>query len=684
MLFHGLNFKPGFAMDFKTVIVRLIILSSVLSELSCQQPKLAPGQVHYTDKIFHSSDSLALNTSRQLAIRVIDSVYAAFPSISVRDKWKYYAFRSDLYRNGYTDTPDADSAFLYIDSSLELIERNSLEKKMAEEYAGSLQKKGEICISVNRLNDAYQFLFQSREISRRNGDSCTYGKITSLLGRVAYQKLQYAEAAELYKNAAALLAWCNKDREQYEQIQSCLNSAAFCYQGVALVDTSADDLLDSAFEYYNRAVNYIKENSDLSAAQPGFPAKALSVVYENMGRMFREKKDFTNARKYYLKSDSINKATSHDEVYAARLMMRLAKLSLLEGNIKEVDRLFPALQKAFLLEKDQNYKITWLWVLKDISHALGKINEEIIYQNRCHLLEDSVKNSGKKIADPRAEFERLENKSRAISLVNERRYRKTLGKIILIVTACVVTLLTVIFFREMKLRRLLMEKEKKEAGKLKEALFLQEMQRQEEQDEVIAKQRRQISADLHDELSSSLAALKYFVEDMKKKAPGNESKKLLEEIEGETGSIYQNARAYMHSLQKYTAAEQYDVVKFLDNISREFAARKLLYINQDIDEKNLRQQLTADQQDQFYHIIKESISNIIRNTQASRIDIRVQFREGNCCFMIRDDGAGIKKPASIYETGLTRVRKILNEIGGKLRVQPGNKGTTLNGYFPAK
>jgi signal transduction histidine kinase len=400
--------------------------------------------------------------------------------------------------------------------------------------------------------------------------------------------------------------------------------------------------------------------------------------------MFREKKDFINARKYYLKSDSINKATFHDEVHGARLMMRLAKLSLLEGNIKEVGRLFPQLKKAFLLENDQNYKLTWLWVLKDISHALGKTNEELFYQGRYYTLEDSAKEGGKKIADPRAEFERLENKYRTSSLVNERQYRKTLGKMILFITGCVVTLLSVIFFREMKLRRLLIEKEKKETGKLKETLFLQEMHRQEEQDEVISKQRRQISADLHDELSSSLAALKYFVEDMKKKATGAESKKLLEEIEGETGSIYQNARAYMHSLQKYTTAEQYDVVKFLDNISREFAAKKLLYINPDIDRENLQQQLTAYQQDQFYHIVKESISNIIRNTQAGRIDIRVQFHEGNCYFMIKDDGAGVKKTGNVYESGLTRVRKIMNEIGGHLRVQPGNKGTILDGYFPAE
>jgi signal transduction histidine kinase len=52
--------------------------------------------------------------------------------------------------------------------------------------------------------------------------------------------------------------------------------------------------------------------------------------------------------------------------------------------------------------------------------------------------------------------------------------------------------------------------------------------------------------------------------------------------------------------------------------------------------------------------------------------------------MIKDDGAGVKKTGNVYESGLTRVRKIMNEIGGHLRVQPGNKGTILDGYFPAE
>ena len=71
-------------------------------------------------------------------------------------------------------------------------------------------------------------------------------------------------------------------------------------------------------------------------------------------------------------------------------------------------------------------------------------------------------------------------------------------------------------------------------------------------------QRKKISDDIHDDLSGSLAALKFYISDCTLHADSEQARRLLTSIEAEVGTVYENARAYLHNLRTEASGRQYD------------------------------------------------------------------------------------------------------------------------------
>ena len=83
----------------------------------------------------------------------------------------------------------------------------------------------------------------------------------------------------------------------------------------------------------------------------------------------------------------------------------------------------------------------------------------------------------------------------------------------------------------------------------------------------------------------------------------------------------------------------------------------------------------------FYRGLQEALSNLVRHSRATRVNVAVELRDDQLLLSIRDNGVGFdakqvfSAPAS--GIGLRSIREAAQELGGRLIVESGPDGTKL-------
>jgi signal transduction histidine kinase len=82
-----------------------------------------------------------------------------------------------------------------------------------------------------------------------------------------------------------------------------------------------------------------------------------------------------------------------------------------------------------------------------------------------------------------------------------------------------------------------------------------------------------------------------------------------------------------------------------------------------------------------YFVASEALANAAKHSEASRIDVSVQRRDGNLVLSVRDDGVGGVDPAC--GSGIVGLTDRVEALGGSIRVdsRPG-KGTKITAELP--
>ncbi len=280
-----------------------------------------------------------------------------------------------------------------------------------------------------------------------------------------------------------------------------------------------------------------------------------------------------------------------------------------------------------------------------------------------------------------------EKEIQALELGNAKENEKR-SKLIFAFAAIVVTMVAVIISlyargRERKYKALeaqaLLDKEKRNK---EDMLLLQEREIQRERKRAILYLRKKISRDMHDELSSALSGLKYYINDLRLKESNEESRRLLESIEQEVASVYSQARTYMHNLHKGIEDVVGSLNPFLQQISTSLSQRKNLNIELKYDKKEIESKLSSTQQNQLTLMLKEATSNILKHSGASKIEVNISFPDNSCYFYIRDNGRGFEQDTRYEGLGMESMLQRMNRIKGRMVINSSVAGTKLEGIFP--
>lgn len=660
-----------------------------------------PTTYHFSDSLYAKLESLYKSEGkRDGAFRYADSVLTTFPDISVADKCRYLDFCRDMFYNLPLSRYSIDSAIQFTDSILLLIEQNKLTKAMQKEYSKAFRDKGELYSSKHNYDSAIIALNKSKQLALAERDLCGVAKGMLTQCGIAVMQSKFEYAAQLLHEALGYAEKCPEDGSKFYMMQRFKDDLGYAF--------SMQKKYDSALFYHLAAEQYILSNKHLKTDDTLFPYRALLNVYDNISGIYEQQGNYTAAEKYINQSLGIVSGILKDKEEIIKTKIQLGFIYAASGRLSEAELLVKKLDPE-MNTLTANYQMYFLQLAMNVSRALKRYEERSFYADRFYVIRDSLTRVEIELQrkDPITQFERMDKIHQVELLKKDNRIKQSRITAAIII-GCLLALLTLIILfslqrirnvmkkravlykelvkSEQSLKKAIEEREIQEKQKREEALYFQEIRLQIQHNEAIMNQRQRISEDLHDDLSGSLVALGYYVEDMKLRLDNQEAQKSMESIGEEIRHIYTNARKYMHDLKASGMMSQYDLPLLLEEMKRKFEEKTSLKFVLDIDKSNVVELLNIHQHDQLYHIINEALTNIIKHAKASVVRIAIGFDETGCKFSIIDDGTGFNTAdagAVAFEgLGLKSMQRRMKELYGDLSIQSGVDGTTINGHFP--
>ncbi|MBL0739902.1 ligand-binding sensor domain-containing protein [Chryseolinea lacunae] len=197
--------------------------------------------------------------------------------------------------------------------------------------------------------------------------------------------------------------------------------------------------------------------------------------------------------------------------------------------------------------------------------------------------------------------------------------------------------------------------------------------------------RNRISADLHDELGSSLSSISIMgAMAQTNLASQHPSKPMLErmveeirQISGTLDDIVWNISPKNDSLSNLIAR--------MTRYASELFEAKQINFRYTLPEHLEQMRLSMEQRRNFYLIFKESVNNLVKYSCCTEAFINIAIENKNLLLTIGDNGKGFDPEAASDRNGLQNLRVRADNLKGKIEIRstPG-KGTTIVLKFPLR
>ena len=199
-------------------------------------------------------------------------------------------------------------------------------------------------------------------------------------------------------------------------------------------------------------------------------------------------------------------------------------------------------------------------------------------------------------------------------------------------------------------------------------------------------ERSRIARDLHDSTGQTLAALKLTLTSLEKLvASVPEAPNLLEDLEALADQAVQEIRTTSHLLHPplldeagFSPAAQW----YVEGFGKRSGVQTRLEVS--------ALSLTKEAELVFFRVLQESLTNVLRHSGSTAVDIRLYSEGENAALSVRDYGKGIPSKIldSFQETragvgvGLGGMKQRVRELGGHLRVECDGTGTCVTATLP--
>ncbi len=201
-------------------------------------------------------------------------------------------------------------------------------------------------------------------------------------------------------------------------------------------------------------------------------------------------------------------------------------------------------------------------------------------------------------------------------------------------------------------------------------------------------ERERLGRELHTSVGQQLSAIRLQAEVIASQIPAGSSlaQQALDRISALTADALEQVRSISKRLhppewQRLSLTAALEQLWELSGIPQRFeASLRIAPLSRepDLDSKVL-----------LYRAAQEAVSNLIRHSRATRVEVEVREQDGRLVLTCRDNGVGFDAtrvftapPSVIGGIGLRSIRDQAAGLGGKLSIESGPSGTTLEITVP--
>jgi signal transduction histidine kinase len=184
----------------------------------------------------------------------------------------------------------------------------------------------------------------------------------------------------------------------------------------------------------------------------------------------------------------------------------------------------------------------------------------------------------------------------------------------------------------------------------------------------VAAERSRLARDLHDAVTQTLFSASLIAEVLPRlwERDRDEGMRRLSDLRQLTRGALAEMRTLLLELRPATLTEV-ELRDLLRQLSEALAGRARIPVNLDV--KGESRSLPPDVQIVFYRIAQEALNNVFKHSQATEVQVLLEYQPGTIILMVRDNGHGFDPNAvSAERLGLEIMRERAESVGAAFAV----------------
>lgn len=503
---------------------------------------------------------------------------------------------------------------------------------------------------TGKIETALEYYQLAADLAELNKDILHLAKIIKNIGTLYTDQKDFRKALNHFLKAEELASGIDAP----DIIADCKINRAIVYE--------FQNKYDEAIALYKEALEYYEANNI---------EERMALTYNNLGIVYKIQGKLDESYQFYKQTYDIAQKLDDNFITAASLT-NMANLQVLRNNhTKALDLNRKALEIALQigaigLEKDIYGNLATLYASqKNFKEAYNQLlkhnvsNDSLINSERSAMLTEMKE----KYETEKKEAENLalrqESEINALQ-IQEQSLLLARRKFLLIASLLFIILSAISLFFYLKWQKGRNLRAKENAIRLSEE-----------------KQRARFARDLHDDLGAGLTRLRMLSTLALSKVENPELQNDVRALAGTAGDLITNMRDML-----WTMNENHNTTSHLISRLREYSYSYFENTPTDINfiapSPIPDIKINALQNRNIYLITKESLQNIIKHSNASKVEITINMVETSFLLKIKDNGKGFPS-SSISGNGLGNMNLRAQQINGNLQIESNpNQGVLIN------
>ena len=625
---------------------------------------------------------------KKLRLVFTDSVYSLLKNIKSDSVHKHYEFK---IANRYYNLNLFEK---YKNTTLQ-IQKKAIATNDSLTQANCNYNLGGYYYEKYKLDSCFYFYNKAKNLTTSIKDTKLKIEIYKDLGRVLYYQNQYLESQKYIYIALKSAKKTNNNEYIFE-----------CYSLFGLSELGMQNY-QKALEYFNLAKKTL-ENLKQNTYYPVLNAQN----HINFCAVYRKKKDYENLYYYSQKGLAIKNLKILEICTYSYLknFFGYAKLKLgdassakeFEESLKIGDSLnFQPIKNTsnlhlgeYYLSKNDTLKANTYFkkvynsnLIDDKLKALEKLTltepKNTKYLHKIVFLKDSLFLIERQT---REKFARIEYETNEIISEKEviRKEKKVVTQRLRSVSfIAIVIILVVILFYFIKSRNVKNQELKfiQEQQLAKEEIYELMLNQQHHIEEGKYFEKNRISQELHDGIMGKLAGIRLNLFILKKKQDPDTILKCLPFID-DIQNVEIEIRKIAHDLNQNLFDDNVTFISIVENLFTMIKNHSDIEFNLQVDERIDWDLMNNNIKINIYRIIQETLQNIDKYAQASKVNLKMNKKNNEILITITDNGIGFDPKTNQKGIGLNNMRKRMEEINGKFILETSkNKGTKIGLLF---